>query len=147
MGGVGSGTVNVTVNPVAPRPSSFYTLPPCRLLDTRNATGALGGPAIQGAGTTADRVFALTSTCGVPLDAKSLSVNVTVANVSAAGDLSLYRGDGVQNGTTTVALRAGTTRANNASLQLALDGSGTIKVQNTSAGTVDLVIDVNGFFR
>jgi hypothetical protein len=42
---------------------------------------------------------------------------------------------------------AGRTRSNNAMLQLALDGSGTIRIQNTSAGLTDLIIDVNGFFR
>ena len=44
-------------------------------------------------------------------------------------------------------MKAGVTRANNSMLQLALDGSGTIKVENRSTGTLDLIIDVNGYFR
>ena len=87
------------------------------------------------------------SACGIPSDAKALSVNVTVTNVTAPGSASIYRGDGTQNGTSTASLVAGRTRANNAMLQLAMDGSGTVKVQNTSAGTFDLIIDVNGYFR
>ena len=74
-------------------------------------------------------------------------MNVTVTNVLAPGVVSIYRGDGQPTGTNTVALVAGRTRANNAFLQLALDGSGTIKVQNTSSSTTDLIIDVNGYFR
>ncbi len=143
MVGQGSGSVNLTVNPVPPGPYSFYVLTPCRLYDTRTAAAS---PAIQPAGTP-DRAFGVASMCGVPADAKSLSVNVTVTNVTAPGSLSIYRGDGQQTGTNTVSLVAGRTRANNAMLQLALDGSGTIKVQNTSVGTVDLIVDVNGYFR
>jgi len=38
-------------------------------------------------------------------------------------------------------------RANNAVLQLAHDGSGTVKVQADTAGPVDLLIDVTGYFQ
>lgn len=146
MAGVGNGTTTLTVNP-ASGPYSFYVLTPCRVLDTRNAAAALGGPSIQAAGAP-DRSFPLlTSSCGIPANARSLSVNVTVTNVTAAGDLSFYRGDGQETGTSAASLLVGKTRANNAFVQLALDGSGTIAVQNTSAGTVDLIVDVNGYFR
>jgi hypothetical protein len=37
--------------------------------------------------------------------------------------------------------------ANNAVLFLATDGTGAIGVQNDAAGTVELIIDVNGFFE
>jgi hypothetical protein len=143
MAGQASGSVSLTVDPAAEGPFAFFVLTPCRLVDTRTAAGS---PAVQAAGV-ADRTFTVASTCGIPADARSLSVNVTVTNVTAAGSLSIYRGDGQQTGTNTVSLVAGKTRANNAMVQLALDGSGTIKVQNTSAGTVDLIVDVNGYFR
>ena len=74
-------------------------------------------------------------------------MNVTVTDVVSLGVASIYPGDGSRTGTNTVAFVAGRTRANNAILQLALDGTGTIKVQNTSPGTLDLILDVNGFFR
>ncbi len=127
-------------------PYSLFVLNPCRVLDTRNPAGPRGGPVIQPAGTP-DRAFPVTTFCGIPSDAKAISVNVTVANVSAPGFVSIYRGDGLPTGTSTVAPLAGRTRANNAFLQLALDGSGTIKVQNSSTGTLDLIVDVNGYFR
>jgi hypothetical protein len=30
---------------------------------------------------------------------------------------------------------------------MAFDGSGSFKVQNSAPGTVDFILDVNGFFR
>ncbi len=139
-------TVNVTLPPGVGGPYALFALTPCRLVDTRNPVGLRGGPAIQRAGTT-DRVFSVASVCGIPADAKALSANVTVTNVTAPGSVSIYRGNGSQNGTSTASLVPGRTRANNAMLQLAMDGSGTVKVQNTSLGTFDLIIDVNGYFR
>ncbi len=143
--GLGSTTVTVS-SPPGSGPLSLFVLNPCRVLDTRNPPGPLAGPAIQPAGT-ADRAFGVTSFCGIPLDATAISVNVTVTNVSAPGVVSIYRGGGQPTGTNTIAFVAGRTRANNAILQLALDGAGTIRVQSSSPGTLDLVIDVNGFFR
>ena len=138
--------VNVALPPGAGGPYSLAVLNPCRILDTRNLAGPLGGPAIQPAGTP-DRSFNVTASCAIPADAKSISVNVTATNVTATGAVSIYRGDGARTGTNTGSLVAGRTRANNAIVQLALDGSGTIKVQNTSAGAFDLILDVNGYFR
>ncbi|HEY3349783.1 MAG TPA: PKD domain-containing protein [Thermoanaerobaculia bacterium] len=140
-------TVVVGLPPGSGGPYPLSTLSPCRVLDTRNAAGPLGGPAIQPAGAP-DRSFNVAaSSCGIPADAKSISVNVTATNVTASGAVSIYRGDGARTGTNTGILLVGRTRANNAILQLALDGSGTVKVQNTSAGSFDLIVDVNGYFR
>jgi hypothetical protein len=47
----------------------------------------------------------------------------------------------------TINFSPGQNRANNAVLRLAVDGTGTIKVKNASAGTVDFVLDVNGYFQ
>ncbi|MGH9367048.1 MAG: S8 family peptidase, partial [Thermoanaerobaculia bacterium] len=46
-----------------PGPKSFYTVTPCRAVDTRNASGPLGGPALSAGGT---RTFALAGQCGIP---------------------------------------------------------------------------------
>ncbi len=124
----------------------FNAITPCRLIDTRNPTGALGGPALLPA-PSPDRTFAITGVCGVPSDARSVSLNVTVTNVQTSGTLLLYRGDGAPSLASTISVRPGVTRANNNLTQLALDGTGTFRVQNASAGTLDLVVDVNGYFR
>lgn len=138
------GRVNLT--PFQAGPYSFHTLDPCRALDTRDPSGPTGGLPIGPVGVP-DALLVLTPRCALPFDARAVSVNVTMTNVSAPGSLSIYRGDSAPTGTNAASFVAGKTRANNAIVQLALDGSGTIKVQNTSAGTLDLIIDVNGYFR
>lgn len=124
----------------------FDAIPPCRLIDTRNAAGPLGAPALLPA-PSPDRSFAVTGACGIPADAKAVSLNVTVTNVQAMGTLLLYRGDGAPSLASSINFNPGVTRANNGLTQLALDGSGTFKVQNASAGTLDFIVDVNGYFR
>jgi hypothetical protein len=87
------------------------------------------------------------SACGIPSDARSISINVTVTNVSAQGSVLLYRGDGQPPTASTSSLGVGRTRGNNAMVHLALDGTGTIKVQNGSTGTFDLIVDATGYYR
>lgn len=141
----GGGFAVVTVAP-AGEAVQYYTLTPCRLVDTRGADGPLGGPALEASGGS-DRSFTLTGTCGIPPEATSLSVNVTALSGPGGGMLSIYRGDGALSGTSTISFAAGQTRANNAVLRLATDGSGTIKVNNTAPVPVHLVLDVNGYFE
>lgn len=125
----------------------FWSLAPCRLLDTRGTTGTFGGPAIGAAGTP-DRSFPLADgVCGVPVDAIALSVNVTVVTPNAAGDLLVYPGDVADPGAaTSVAFSPGKTRAAMTILTLAGDDHGTVKVRNRAPGTVELIVDVNGYF-
>ena len=126
------------------RDGFFYTVAPCRIVDTRGPLGGLGGPALE-AGSL--RTLVVTGTCGVPATAKSLSINVTVTNVTAGGYLTLTGGGQAVPLTSTINFSAGQTRANNAIVGLATDGSGTYLVRNGSAGTLDFILDVNGYFR
>lgn len=125
--------------------SLLFTLTPCRVLDTRNPNGPLGGPAI---GASAQRTFTLPPACGIPSGAKSVSVNVTVVNPATQGDLVVYPATLVTApNTSTISFRAGQTRANNALLLLSTDGTGRITVKNNATGAFDLVLDVNGYFN
>jgi hypothetical protein len=126
--------------------TSLYTVTPCRILDTRNANGPYGGPALGGGG--ARRTFnVVAAPCGIPASAKALSVNLTVTQPAAAGSLALYPGNGIPTGTTSISFAVGQTHANNAFLYLATDGTGTFGVENDSAGTVHFILDVNGYLR
>jgi hypothetical protein len=121
----------------------FYTLTPCRLIDTRNPAGPLGGPALK-AGKT--RTFVVTGVCGVPASARALSVNLTITQSAAAGYLRLLPGDQtLLPAASSINYVSGQTRANNATLQLAFDGSGGLQV--FSASGTDFVLDVNGYFQ
>ncbi len=123
--------------------SSFYTLPPCRILDTRNPNGTLGGPALTA---NASRNFTVVGQCGVPSSARALSVNVTVAQVAATGDLRIYAAGGSLTAATTINYRAGVTRANNATVSPSAGGAVTVRCDQPS-GTVQLIIDVNGYYQ
>lgn len=138
-----------TLNPgffyaAAPAATDFYTVSPCRVVDTTDPAGPLGGPALA-AGQT--RVFDLTGPCGVPPGAKSLALNITVLNPTEQGNLQFFPGNAMPLGTSSINFADGLNRANNAVLLLATDGTGTLGVKNGSSGVTGLLIDVVGYFQ
>ncbi|MFY9820626.1 MAG: M12 family metallo-peptidase [Thermoanaerobaculia bacterium] len=124
--------------------TAFNTLTPCRILDTRNAVGPLGGPALVA---NATRTFTVIGVCGIPAGTKAISANVTVVAGSAAGVFSIYPGNAFPLGATNLNFGVGQIRANNAVLELATDGTGTIGVQNASTSSNHILIDVNGYWK
>jgi hypothetical protein len=141
----GASYSNPAVLPPPPSPADFYTVAPCRLVDTRNAAAPSGGPALVAG---AVRSFPVTGgVCGIPSSAGAVSVNVTVVGAAAQGNLTLYPGDAAGPPlASTLNFTAGVTRANNAVVRVAVNG-GTINVKNGSAGSTHFVLDVNGYFR
>ena len=125
--------------------NDYYTVAPCRVVDTRDAPGPWGGPAIFG-GTT--RSFTIAGRCAVPVDATAVSLNVTAVQGIVGGYLTLFAGDAPQAPlASTLNFSAGQTRASNAIVPLSLGGGGTIQVRNGSGGPVHLVLDVGGYFK
>jgi hypothetical protein len=61
--------------------------------------------------------------------------------------VSAYPGNALSVGTNEISFSAGVTRANNAVIELATDGTGTIQVRNLAAAAVHFVLDVNGYFE
>lgn len=151
------GTVNVTVtNPDTQSATlnsaftyqedgtEYYTLTPCRIIDTRNPFGPNGGPALDD-GTT--RSFALDQ-CGVPTGAAAVSVNVTVVEPTAAGFLRIYPTGITPPTVSTINFTAGVTRANNAILDLNRTIQGNVDVQTVMpGGATHFVLDVTGYFQ
>ena len=122
---------------------SFYTVAPCRVVDTRNPSGPVGGPALFASFT---RRFALSGRCGIPAGAKALSVNITVTGATTAGDLEIYAAGSPNLGTKAINFRAGQTRANNGMLELG--GAGDVFVVcEIPSGTVQFILDVDGYFQ
>jgi len=125
-------------------PLNFFTLAPCRAVDTRGASGPFGGPALAGNG--AKRRFALAGQCGIPADALAIAANVTVIGPGAPGDLRLGP-SGFAAPTSTINFVLGQTRGNNTVLSLTGDPLGSIAVQADLAGTVNMALDVVGYFK
>lgn len=134
-------TVTTTAGP-GPSALIFNTLPPCRVVDTRNPTGAYGGPALQGGMT---RVFVVAGQCGIPPGAKSVAFNVTVTQPTAPGYITLYPAAAPQPLASTLNYREGQTRANNAISPLGAGGG--LAVFCGQAGTTHFIVDVTGYFE
>jgi hypothetical protein len=119
-----------------PAPAAdFHTLAPCRLADTRTSSPlAAGAPA----------TFPAAGSCGIPIDAVAVVMNVTVINPTASGNLQVYPSGLLSPQSSVVNFPAGTNRGSLAILPLGLKGEIDALV---SAGTADVVLDVTGYFQ
>jgi hypothetical protein len=124
-------------------PLDYYTLPPCRLVDTRNAPGAYGGPAVL----PGQRIFVATGQCGIPGTAKALAVNLTVINPPAGGHLQIFPGNASPPLASAINFTPGVVRANNAVILLASSGSGAFGILNAANAPVHIAVDVFGYFQ
>ena len=122
---------------------SFYSVTPCRLVDTRGADGPLGGPALVA---NTNRDFVVVGHCDIPSTAKALSVNLTATGQTAQGHLRLYAGGTIPPNTSSLNYIAGQTRANNAIVTLGTQGDVGVRCVQGS-GSAHVVIDVNGYFE
>jgi hypothetical protein len=138
--------VTVTVDPGCTAeigPLSFYTVPPCRIADTRDPAGTYAGPALSA---NTDRVFPLVGQCGIPEGARAVALNITVTNPTSGGHLTLHPAGTPLPIASTLNFRANQTRANNAAARLSLDGDLAVFC-GLPAGSVDLILDVVGYYR
>jgi len=125
-----------------PAAGDFFTVTPCRLLDTRLPQD---GPALaSGTPATLDAAGA----CGIPQSATAVAINVAVIQPTAPGRLTVHPGN-LATSTSTVDFTAGQTRSNNAILALALNGEGTLGLTPVldGGGTVHVILDVVGWFE
>jgi hypothetical protein len=122
----------------------FFTVEPCRLVDTRDPAGPWGGPALAAEGA---RTFTLGGRCGVPTTARAVVLNVTVTNAQKEGHLRLYPGDASAAPlVSSLNYVPDVTRANNAVVGLGPGGTLTIGCYQPE-GSVDVIVDVSGFVR
>ena len=140
--GDGNGIHDAFLFTVAP-PGAFFTLPACRLLDTRQPQD---GPALA---SDVPEILTLHGVCGIPATARAVAVNVTITQPTGPGHLTLYTGDASPPLASTINFGAGQTRANNAILALATNGTGTLAARPAIAGggTVHVILDVVGYFE
>jgi hypothetical protein len=139
--GIPSNPVSVQVLP--PTSTDYYTIQPCRLVDTRIAGS--GGALLSNV----PRTFTAAGTCGVPTDAVAVACNLAAVAPPAGGYVTLYAGGGAVPTASTINFNPGVTLSNNAIVPLATNGAGTIGAQSLvgAGGGVDVVIDVVGYFK
>ena len=117
----------------------FYPVTPCRIADTRNSKGPLGGPALAAG---VSRTFPiLSSTCNIPNSAQAYSRNFTAIPHSQLWYLSTWPTGQTQPVVSTLN-SPGEVTANAAMVPAGTNGSIDVYASDDS----DLVIDVNGYF-
>jgi PKD repeat protein len=140
---VGTNTLTKTDYVVVsvPTAATYTAIDPTRLLDTRTGNG-LSGKFVSGT----PRVFQINGRGSIPSDAVAITGNLTVANQSAGGYVSLGPTASAAPTSSTLNFPKGDTRAN--AVTVAVDGSGQLAATFKSAAgaTTNLILDVTGYF-
>jgi hypothetical protein len=119
---------------------SFYPVTPCRIADTRNASGPFGGPEM---GAAATRSFPIpASGCNIPATAAAYSLNVTVVPDGALSYLSVWPAGSAQPLVSTLNSFDGSVVANAAIVPAGTGGGISIYVTNQT----QVILDINGYF-
>jgi subtilisin family serine protease len=115
--------------------STFVSLPPTRILDTRST----GGPIGQGA----TRNLQVTGLNGVPATATAVVANVTVTGGTAASYVTVFPGGTAVPNASNLNFAKSETVPNLAIVQLG--SSGNLGIYN-SLGSTQVIIDLQGYF-
>jgi hypothetical protein len=113
------------------------------VVDTRGPDGPNGGPALDAG---SSRTFEFAGQCGIPAEAESVALNLTLTGATAPGHITMYPAGEPRPLASTINYRAGQTRANNAILRLGSGGTATAFCSQ-DGGSVHLIIDVAGYFQ
>jgi probable HAF family extracellular repeat protein len=119
---------------------SFYPAQPCRVADTRNPAGPLGGPSFSG-GQIRDFPI-LSSPCGLPPAATAYSMNVTVVPDGPLSYLTTWPTGQPQPFVSTLNSLEGAVVANAAIVPAGTNGATSVYVTNPT----DVILDTNGYF-
>jgi len=146
---IATSTPTLTRTPtLTPTPGSllpgYFTVAPCRVLDTRGSTGPYGGPPLSAG---VSRSFTIAGQCAIPPSATAISLNLTVTGATGPGYLTVYPAGSAIPLASTINFRAGQTRANNAIVPLGAGGGIAIFYGQASGNLVDVIVDVNGYFQ
>jgi hypothetical protein len=132
--------VNGYFGPHAANGLVFEAVTPCRVADTRNADGSLGGPVMEAQAT---RTFPVPQACGIPTTAKAYSLNVTVVPEGPLSYLSIWPAGIGQPVVSTLNSFDGNVVANAAIVPAGATGDINVFVTNRT----HVILDINGYFR
>ncbi len=115
----------------------FYTLPPCRIIDTRSGDGGMLQAGVE-------RDYTIPPNCGVPSTATAYSFNVTVIPAPGGLDyLTVWPKGENQPYVSTLNDNTGTVVANAAIVPAGADNATAFYPHNNNT---DLLVDVDGYF-
>ena len=118
---------------------TYYPVAPYRVLDTRSGKGA--SPVKVGSGQALR--LQLTGQGGVPAEASTVVLNVTVTEPGSAGHISIYPTGVARPTVSSLNYTPGWTGANSVTVKVGADGA--VNLYNHGA-PVHLVADVNGYY-
>ncbi len=118
----------------------FYPLAPCRIADTRQSGGSLGGRTLAAG---ESRAFAVQSTeCGVPATAQAYALNLTAVPQGPLAYMTAWPAGQAQPLVSVLNAPTGTVTANAAIVPAGTNGDVSIFTTNKT----DLVLDIQGYF-
>jgi hypothetical protein len=118
----------------------FYSLAPCRVADTRNSNGALGGPFIPAGGT---RSFPVNTACNIPASATAYSLNFTAVPHGSLTYITAWPQGQTQPNASVLNAPTGTVVANAAIIPAGSPNGG---VSVFASNDTDMIIDIDGYF-
>ena len=138
---VGTGPASTASNPVMPTPGNGFTsLTPVRILDTRSNSGYFGeGQTLGGDGSI---TLQITGQNGVPINATSVVLNVTVTSTNGSSYLVVYPAGSTKPDTSSLNWTNGQTVAN--LVEVPIGANGQVTIYNFY-GSTDVVADLEGY--
>lgn len=146
--GIGSNLQDAAKGSVASKASltlsSFISIAPCRLVDTRGVFSPVyaGGPFAANE----IRTYSADGNCGIPAGAnriQAISIAITTPPTSLSGDIEAVAANATLGSTVAMVIQAG--QWNSVSITPRVDSNGDFKVQLRSTPG-DVVIDINGYY-
>jgi hypothetical protein len=122
--------------------NTYNVLTPVRVLDTRSNTGLSGRFQAN-----VNRTFQVAGVLGIPATAKAITGNLTVANQTTRGYVTLATDPPAGTPTTsTLNFPVGDARANGVTVKLSSTGKLTAVYVATAGNTTHLILDVTGYY-
>lgn len=121
--------------------SDFVPVTPTRMLDTRNGTGVGTAAPIASSQTLALQVAGVGQ---IPANATAVALNLTATDATASGHINAYPAGVAVPISSNLNFTTGRNVANMAVVPVGTGG--VVDFYNGSAGTVDLIADVSGYF-
>ena len=122
--------------------AGYVPIAPTRVYDSRTASGLPGAGMTLTAGGT-DNVTVAGGTTGIPASATAVALNVAITNPTASSFIDAYPAGATAPGTANQNFLAGETLSSQVIAGVGTGGQVTI---GNHAGTVDVVVDVDGYY-